>query len=138
MDLEWTSDQLNIFFIKSRFSCNQNIGETLTQCKKMGPPMFWLQENLIFMNEMFNWSEVRLRTGWVLCNPNITKLLVRNISLLISKPWSTFQVRDMNQTLYWFNERKIGILFAIFSHCQKKATIHYSNCWTKILSDIHE
>ena len=35
---EWTSDQLNnswtFFFIKIRFSCNQNIGETLTQCKK--------------------------------------------------------------------------------------------------------
>ena len=35
---EWTSDQLEHFldisFIKIRFSCNQNIGETLTQCKK--------------------------------------------------------------------------------------------------------
>ena len=27
-------DQLPISFIKIRFSCNQNIGETLTRCKK--------------------------------------------------------------------------------------------------------
>ena len=30
-----TLGQLPIYFIKIRFSCNQNIGETLTQCKKV-------------------------------------------------------------------------------------------------------
>ena len=51
---------LNIFFIKIRFSCNQNIGETLTQRKKClsnvliaGVSHF----DEINRQEMFNWSE---------------------------------------------------------------------------------
>ena len=39
---KWNSGQLPISFIKIRFSCNQNIGETLTQCKKCVSPIFWL------------------------------------------------------------------------------------------------
>ena len=45
-----------------RFSCNQNIGEALTQTKKTHSLMFWLQENLIWMKEVGNWTEVN--TYW--------------------------------------------------------------------------
>ena len=51
---KWTSDMLLISFIQIRFSCIQNIGETLTQRKESVSPMFWLQENLIWMKEMGN------------------------------------------------------------------------------------
>ena len=39
--LVWTSDQMSISFIKIRFFCNQNIGETLTQCKKVSLQCFY-------------------------------------------------------------------------------------------------
>ena len=42
---------MNISFIKIRFYCDQNIGETLTQCKKSVFLMLWLQENLDERNE---------------------------------------------------------------------------------------
>ena len=51
--ISWTFLEhfLNISFIKIRLSCYPNIGETLTQFKKVSP-MFGLQENLILMKKM--------------------------------------------------------------------------------------
>ena len=51
-DISWS---LPISFLKIRFSCNQNIGETLLHWVS---PKFWLQENLIFRKKLGNWSEV--------------------------------------------------------------------------------
>ena len=54
---------LNISFIKIRFSCNQNnIGEALTQCKKMCLSQLLITGESKFdeidVQEMFNWSEI--------------------------------------------------------------------------------
>ena len=65
---ECNSDQLPISFIKIRFSCNQKIGETFTQTKKKCSPMFWLQENLIWMKEVGNWTEVHTYWNYLLQN----------------------------------------------------------------------
>ena len=55
---EWNSGQLPISFLQIRFFCNQNIGETLFLHWVSVSPIFWLQENLIWMKETGNWSEV--------------------------------------------------------------------------------
>ena len=45
--------------IKIRFSCNQNIGETLFYIDWVSLQCFdYLLENLILMKEMLNWSEI--------------------------------------------------------------------------------
>ena len=58
-----------ISFIQIRFFRNQNIGETLTHSKKSVSPMFWLQDSLIWMKEMGNWSEVHSERNNFLKNP---------------------------------------------------------------------
>ena len=61
---------LNISFIKIRFSCNQNIRETLTQCK---------QSNFDERNvqEMFNWSEIHSERNNFLKNPYFSETFVQ-------------------------------------------------------------
>jgi hypothetical protein len=51
---------LTISFIKIRFSCNQNIGETLTQKMCFSNIVITGETNFDERNgqEMFNWSEV--------------------------------------------------------------------------------
>jgi hypothetical protein len=76
---DWTSDQLNISFVKIRFSFYQNIGETLIQFKKsvsprLDPPVIktitggsnFDERNV---QEMFNWSEVHSERNNFFRNP---------------------------------------------------------------------
>ena len=55
--------------IQIRFSCNQNIGVTIFLHWVSVSPMFLLQENLIWMKEMGNWSEVHPLRNNFLKNP---------------------------------------------------------------------
>ena len=61
-----TSVQLPTSFIQIRFSCNQNIGEWIFLVWVSASPMFWLQENLLWMKKVGNWTEVHTYWNYLL------------------------------------------------------------------------
>ena len=72
---KWNSWQLPISFIKIRFSCNQNIGETRTQCKKkcLFNVLITRESNEVTSYKIHTLAD-NIKRDWLFSLWNLTKL----------------------------------------------------------------
>ena len=101
---------------KLDFNCNQNIGETLTQCKKMCLECFDYKKSLVVMKVMGNWSKLHSERSYLLQNPYLKHFLQSKILKFKYKSCGLFSLSELYTFMRLFNNLTFILAYPTFLH----------------------